>query len=39
VGVDYAQGYGICPPRPLEIFERVEEQNSGAYRALTIDAA
>ena len=39
VGVDYAQGYGICPPRPLEIFERVEEQNFGAYRALTIDAA
>jgi EAL domain-containing protein (putative c-di-GMP-specific phosphodiesterase class I) len=39
VGVDYAQGYGICPPRPLEIFERAEEQDSGAHQALSITAA
>lgn len=39
VGVDYAQGYGICPPQPLELFERVEVQESGAHRALTIGAA
>ncbi len=39
MGIDYAQGYGICPPRPLEIFERVEQQESSAYRALTIGVA
>lgn len=39
LGVDYAQGYGICPPRPLEIFERVESQDAGAHSALTIGAA
>ena len=40
VGVDYAQGYGICPPRPLEIFDREDEQDAGgAYHALTITAA
>ena len=39
VGVDYAQGYGICPPRPLEIFERVEQQSCSAHTALTIGAA
>jgi diguanylate cyclase (GGDEF)-like protein len=39
LGVDYAQGYGICPPRPLEIFERAEEQRSGAHHALSITAA
>jgi diguanylate cyclase (GGDEF)-like protein len=39
VGVDYAQGYGICPPRPLEIFERVEEQDAEPQSALTIGAA
>lgn len=39
LGVDYAQGYGICPPRPLEIFERFEQHESGAHRALTISAA
>lgn len=39
VGVDYAQGYGICPPRPLEIFERAENQDTGAHSALTIGAA
>jgi EAL domain-containing protein (putative c-di-GMP-specific phosphodiesterase class I) len=39
VGVDYAQGYGICPPRPLEIFERVEEQETGAHTAFSMGAA
>jgi EAL domain-containing protein (putative c-di-GMP-specific phosphodiesterase class I) len=39
VGVDYAQGYGICPPRPLEIFERVEEQESDPQSALTSGVA
>ncbi len=39
VGVDYAQGYGICPPRPLEIFERAENQDTGAHSAVTIGAA
>jgi diguanylate cyclase (GGDEF)-like protein len=39
LGIDYAQGYGICPPRPLEIFERVEQQDSSAHRALNISAA
>ncbi len=39
VGVDYAQGYGICPPQPLELFERVEQQESSARSALTIGAA
>ena len=39
LGVDYAQGYGICPPRPLEIFERVEEQETGAHTALSMGAA
>lgn len=34
VGVDFAQGYGICPPRPLEIFERVEEKNVDPQSAL-----
>jgi len=37
--VDYAQGYGICPPRPLEIFERVEEQDCDVHHALTMPAA
>ena len=39
VGVDYAQGYGICPPQPLEIFERVEFQESGMQSALIMGAA
>jgi diguanylate cyclase (GGDEF)-like protein len=39
VGVDYAQGYGICPPRPLEIFERVEQKETGAHTALGMGAA
>jgi EAL domain-containing protein (putative c-di-GMP-specific phosphodiesterase class I) len=39
VGVDYAQGYGICPPQPLELFERVEAQATSAHHALTIGAA
>jgi diguanylate cyclase (GGDEF)-like protein len=39
VGVDYAQGYGICPPQPLEIFERAEQQESGAHGALTLSVA
>ena len=39
VGVDFAQGYGICPPQPLEIFERVEFQESGMQSALTMGAA
>jgi diguanylate cyclase (GGDEF)-like protein len=39
VGVDYAQGYGICPPRPLEIFDRVEDCDSDTYHALTNTAA
>jgi len=39
VGVDYAQGYGICPPQPLEIFERAEYRECGAQSALTIGAA
>lgn len=39
LGVDYAQGYGICPPQPLELFERVEKQEFGAHRALTMGAA
>ncbi len=34
LGVDYAQGYGICPPRPLEIFERVEHNESDTHSAL-----
>jgi EAL domain-containing protein (putative c-di-GMP-specific phosphodiesterase class I) len=39
VGVDYAQGYGICPPQPLEIFERAEQQETGAHAALTMVVA
>jgi EAL domain-containing protein (putative c-di-GMP-specific phosphodiesterase class I) len=39
LGVDYAQGYGICPPQPLEIFERAERQESGAQGALTMGVA
>lgn len=39
IGVDYAQGYGICPPRPLEIFERVEQQNVDSQNALTSGVA
>lgn len=39
VGVDYAQGYGICPPRPLEIFERAEQQETGAHGALNASVA
>jgi len=39
VGVDYAQGYGICPPRPLEIFERAEQNESGARDALNASVA
>jgi EAL domain-containing protein (putative c-di-GMP-specific phosphodiesterase class I) len=39
VGVDYAQGYGICPPRPLEIFERVEVEESETHSAFTTGAA
>ncbi len=39
VGVDYAQGYGICPPQPLEIFERAEQQETGAHSALSMVVA
>ena len=39
VGVDYAQGYGICPPRPLEIFARAEKQEAGPVSALTTGVA
>ncbi|MEE8286628.1 MAG: EAL domain-containing protein [Gammaproteobacteria bacterium] len=39
VGVDYAQGYGICPPQPLEIFERAERQETGAHSALSMVVA
>jgi EAL domain-containing protein (putative c-di-GMP-specific phosphodiesterase class I) len=39
VGVDYAQGYGICPPQPLEIFERAEFEEFGMQSALTMGAA
>ncbi|NIM28894.1 MAG: EAL domain-containing protein [Gammaproteobacteria bacterium] len=39
VGVDYAQGYGICPPRPLDIFEQVERENVDAHKALITGTA
>ena len=39
LGVDYAQGYGICPPQPLEIFERAEFEEFGMQSALTMGAA
>jgi diguanylate cyclase (GGDEF)-like protein/PAS domain S-box-containing protein len=39
VGVDYAQGYAICAPRPLEVFERESRTRGGAHGAPSVSAA
>ncbi|MDX1431652.1 MAG: EAL domain-containing protein [Gammaproteobacteria bacterium] len=39
IGVDYAQGYGICPPRPIAVFERRAAEGAERQSLLPVDAA